>query len=121
MDAARLPNRTGVEPEVDRDQVVSFACTHLPADEALRHGVVSRVVAQEALDDAALEIASTIAKAPPFTVAMFRRTLARLTTPLVDSSMQEEAVAQSMVFASHDYAEMKLAREEGREPSYRGR
>jgi hypothetical protein len=35
--------------------------------------------------------------------------------------MQDEAVTQSMVFQSHDYAEMKAARSEEREPKYRGR
>ena len=103
--------------------VADLALTGRPleADEALRHGVVSRVVPDEALDDTALEVAHTIAKAPPFTVKMFRRTLDRLATPLVDASMQEESVAQSMVFASEDYAEMKKARAEGRDPVYRGR
>ena len=41
---------------------------------------------------------------------------------LVDlASMQEEAVTQSMVFASQDYREGKAARAEKREPKYRGR
>jgi len=93
----------------------------MPADEALRHGVVSRVVPESDLDATALEIAHAIAKAPPFTVQMFRRTLGRLATPLVDQSMAEESVAQSLVFASEDYAELKRARQEGREPRYRGR
>ena len=41
--------------------------------------------------------------------------------PAVKASIQEEAVNQSMVFASDDYAEMKTARAEQREPKYRGR
>ncbi len=93
----------------------------MDAQEALRHGVVSRVVPDDELDATVLEVARTIAKASPFAVKMFRRTLDRLATPLVDRSMGEEAVAQSMVFASQDYAELKLAREEDREPVYRGR
>ena len=93
----------------------------MDAQEALRHGVVSRVVPDEELDAAALEIAHSIGKIPPFTLKMFRRTLARMAHPLVQQSMQEEAVTQSLVFASHDYAEMKAARSEEREPKYRGR
>jgi enoyl-CoA hydratase/carnithine racemase len=91
------------------------------AEEALRHGVVSRVVPDEELDAAALEMAHAIAEASPFTVKMFRRTLTRLATPLVEQSLAEEAVAQSLVFASEDYAEMKQARIEGRDPVYSGR
>ena len=37
------------------------------------------------------------------------------------ASLQEEALTQSLVFASRDYAEMKAARAEKREPKYRGR
>lgn len=92
----------------------------MDAEEALRHGVVSRVVPDADVDDAALEIARQIAKAPPFTVKMFRRTLGGLANPDVQRSIQEEAVTQSLVFASHDYAEMKAARAEDREPKYRG-
>ena len=93
----------------------------MDAAEALRHGVVSRVVPDEKLDETALEIAHAIAKAPAFTVKMFRRTLARLVNPPVQASIQEEALTQSMVFASWDYREMKAARAEQREPKYRGR
>lgn len=92
----------------------------MDAEEALRHGVVSRVVPDAEVDEAALEIARQIAQAPPFTVKMFRRTLCGLVNPDVERSIRDEAVTQSMVFASHDYAEMKAARAEKREPKYRG-
>jgi enoyl-CoA hydratase/carnithine racemase len=93
----------------------------MDAQEAQRHGVVSRVVPEAELDQTALEIARKIAEAPAFTVQMFRRTLGRMANPLVTSSLAEEALAQSMVFASHDYAEMKAARAEKRAPRYRNR
>jgi len=93
----------------------------LDAEEALRHGIVSRVVPDEQLDETALEIARAIAKAPAFTVKMFLRTLRRMGDPLVRRSLQEEALTQSMVFASEDYAEQKAARAANREPKYRGR
>ena len=93
----------------------------MDAQEALRHGVVSRVVPDDQLDAACLEIAHAIAKAPAFTVQMFRRTLARLADPDVKRSIQEEALTQSLVFQSRDYAEMKAARAEQREPKYKGR
>ncbi|HKJ25135.1 MAG TPA: enoyl-CoA hydratase/isomerase family protein [Myxococcota bacterium] len=91
------------------------------AEEALRHGIVSRVVPDDALDETVMTIAREIAAAPAFTVKMFRRTLARMADPLVKRSIQEEAVTQSLVFASEDYAEMKAARAEGRDPKYRNR
>jgi len=93
----------------------------LDAEEALRHGVVSRVVSDDELDEKVLEVAHHIAKAPAFTVKMFRRTLARMADPLVRRSIEHEALTQSMTFASYDYGEMKAARAEDREPKYRGR
>ena len=93
----------------------------MTADEALHHGVVSRVVPDEQLDEAVLELARAIASAPELTVKMFLRTLRRIANPLVQGSLAEESVAQSLVFASEDYREFKAARAEGREPKYRGR
>ena len=93
----------------------------LTAEEALTHGVVSRLVAEEDLDETVLEIAGRIAAAPAFTVKMARRTLTSLATHEVQRSIAEEAVAQSMVFASDDYAEMKAARAEDRPARYRRR
>ncbi len=93
----------------------------MTAEEALRHGVVSRVVPDEQLDETAMEIARGIAASPAFTVKMFRRTLGRMANPAVQQSISEEAVTQSLVFASHDYGEMKAARAEQREAKYRCR
>jgi enoyl-CoA hydratase/carnithine racemase len=94
----------------------------LGAEEALGHGVISRLVADEAeLDEVTMDIAMTIAKAPAFTVKMARRTLFSLGAPQVQRSIAEEAVAQSLVFVSDDYKEMKAARAEDRDPVYRKR
>ena len=88
-----------VEPTPGLAAALALTGRPMDAEEALRHGVVSRVVPDDELDETALEIAHSIAKAPPFTVKMFRQTLSRMATPLVDRSMQEESIAQSMVFA----------------------
>jgi enoyl-CoA hydratase/carnithine racemase len=93
----------------------------LTAAEALQHGIVSRVVPDEDLDDTVFGMAHAIAATPELTVKMFLRTLRRLANPLVEHSLAEESVAQALVFASQDYAEFKAARAEKREPKYRGR
>jgi enoyl-CoA hydratase len=91
------------------------------AAEALQHGVVSRVVPDDQLDDAVLQVARDIAAAPAFTVKMARRVLHHLAFDEVSRSIDEEAIAQTMVFASDDYTEMKKARADEREPQYRRR
>jgi enoyl-CoA hydratase/carnithine racemase len=91
------------------------------AAEALQHGVVSRVVPDDELEKTTLEIAHEIAKAPAFTVKMARRIVKHLANDTVAASIDEEAIAQTLVFTSHDYNEMKAARAEQREPNYRRR
>lgn len=93
----------------------------LEAEEALRHGIVSRVVPADKLEETALEMAKGIAASPAFTVKMARRNMALLANQLVVDSIDEEATTQTLVFASSDYAEMKAAKSEGREPKYRRR
>jgi enoyl-CoA hydratase/carnithine racemase len=93
----------------------------MDAGEALRHGVVSRVVPDEDLDDVSREICNEIAANPPFAVKMFRRTLGRIAHPLVQRTMQEESMAITALYETDDYSEMRAARAEGRAPKYRGR
>lgn len=93
----------------------------LEAEEALQHGIVSRIVEEDELEDAAREMAKGIAAAPAFTVKMARRNMHLIADAMVRQSIREEATTQTMVFASEDYAEMKAAREAKRTPKYRGR
>jgi len=89
-------------------------------EEAYNHGIVSRVVAPEALDDTAREMADKIAASPAVTVKMARRVLQHLGEPAVRSSMADELVYQTFINKSSDFAEFKAARAEGREPHYTG-
>ena len=93
----------------------------MDAEEALRHGVVSRVVPDGDLDEAAMALCREIAANPPFAVKMFRRTLSRMANPLAQRTMQEESMGMTAIYETDDYAEMKAARAEGRDPRYRGR
>jgi enoyl-CoA hydratase/carnithine racemase len=91
----------------------------MDAEEALRHGVVSRVVSREKLDEESLAIATAVAKQPPLAVKMHRQVLGSLGTAQVAASLREELLAQMLVYQSADFAELKAAHAEGREPRYR--
>jgi enoyl-CoA hydratase/carnithine racemase len=93
----------------------------IDAEEALRHGIVSRVVATEELDTVALEIAAEIASRSPLAVRMARGVLRALATEEVERGMHEELLAQSLLFGSQDYRELRAAKAEGRDPDFRGR
>ena len=69
----------------------------MDAEEALRHGVVSRVVPLEQLDDAALEVARGLAERSPLAVQLAREVLRNLATPEVERSMHQEWISQSVV------------------------
>ena len=90
------------------------------ADEAYAHGVVSRIVPADALDETVSEMAHKIAAAPAVTVKMARRVLAHLSEAEVRSSMAEEMIAQTFIAKSDDMAEFRAARAEDRAPNYTG-
>jgi enoyl-CoA hydratase/carnithine racemase len=90
------------------------------ADEALGHGIVSRVVPSEHLDDEVRAIAAKIAEAPAVTVRAARRILGHLAVPEVIASMDEEMIAQTFVRRSDDMVELQAARAEDRPPEYKG-
>src|SRR5262245_33338898 len=92
----------------------------MDADEALHHGVVSRVVPPDELDATAFEMAEKIAASPAVTVKMARRIIRHLSEADVRTSMAEELIGQTFINKSEDYAEFRAARAEEREPNYRG-
>lgn len=92
----------------------------LGADEALTHGVVSRVVPEEQLDATVREMAHHIAGLPAVTVKMARQVIRHLAVPGIRSSMADEMIYQTFINKSDDIAEMRAARDEDRAPRYTG-
>jgi enoyl-CoA hydratase/carnithine racemase len=92
----------------------------LSAEEALTHGVISRLVEPEQLDDTAREIAERIAAAPAVTVKLARRVISHLAEAAVRTSMADELIYQTFINKSSDFAEMKAAKAEDRQPRYTG-
>jgi enoyl-CoA hydratase/carnithine racemase len=92
----------------------------LSAEEALTHGVISRLVEPEKLDDTAREIAEKIAAAPAVTVKLARRVISHLAESAVRTSMADELIYQTFINKSSDFAEMKAAKAEERAPRYTG-
>ncbi len=92
----------------------------LGADEALTHGIVSRVVPEDKLDATVREIAEHIAGLPAVTVKMAREVIRHLAVPNIRSSMADEMIYQTFINKSDDIAELRKARTEDREPRYTG-
>ncbi len=90
------------------------------AEEALGHGVVSRIVPADQLVDTAMEMANKVAAAPAVAIKMARRVIRHLSEHEVRTSMADEMIFQTFLNKSDDFAEFKAARAEGRTPHYRG-
>jgi enoyl-CoA hydratase len=129
----RLPEvGHGVIPDTGGVAVLYEMCGHgvvsdmvltgriLSADEALAHGIVSRVVAPDELDATAREMAEQIAKSPAVTVKMARQVIAHLALPQIRTSMADELIYQTFVNRSDDMGELRAARAEDRDPKYTG-
>ena len=129
----RLPEvGHGVIPDTGGVAVLHQMCGHglvsdmvltgrtLSAQEALAHGIVSRVVARHDLDAEARAMAETIAAAPAVTVKLARRVISHLARPRQRAAMDDELIYQTFLNRSDDFAEMKAARAEGRPPRYTG-
>jgi enoyl-CoA hydratase/carnithine racemase len=128
-----LPEVThGVIPDTGGVGVLYEMCGHglvsdmvltgrrLSGEEALRYGIVSRLVPASELDATARQMAETIAAAPAVTVRMARRVISRLAQPQLRTSMGDELIYQTFINKSDDFAEMRRARAEDRPPAYRG-
>src|SRR6476661_8936020 len=86
------------------------------AEEALRYGIVSRVVPADELDATVREMAEQMAAAPAVTVKLARQVVRHLSQPAIRASMDDEMIYQTFLNRSDDFAELRAARAEEREP-----
>ena len=87
----------------------------MDAEEALRHGVVSRVVAPEELDDEVLGVARDIASRPQLVVELAKQTIHALAQPEVTATLAREHLAQTVVMASDEFRDRRRSRTDGRD------
>jgi enoyl-CoA hydratase len=92
----------------------------MSAEEALTHGIVSRVVPADELDAVARDMAEQVAGAPAVTVKMAREVIRHLSLPQLRSSMADEMIYQTFINRSDDFSEARAARAEERPPRYTG-
>jgi enoyl-CoA hydratase len=129
----RLPELTyGVIPDTGGMGVLYEMCGHgvvsdlvltgrvMDAEEALRHGVVSRVVPDDELDATVRQVAEEIATRSFVAVKMAREVIAHLARPQIRSSMADEMIYQTFISRSDDMAELRTARTEDRSPRFTG-
>ena len=93
----------------------------LSADEALAHGLCSRVVAREALREEAIALAAAVASRPPIATRLAKRAVADAYETPLEEGAEREARAFARAFETEDAAEGMQAFLEKRPPSWKGR
>ena len=93
----------------------------LSADEALAHGLCSRVVAREALREEALALAAIVASRPPIAARLAKRAVADAFETALEDGAERERKAFERAFATEDAHEGIQAFVEKRPPVWKGR
>jgi enoyl-CoA hydratase/carnithine racemase len=102
-------------------RMIMYTGERFGAEEALRIGLINRVVAAEDLETHVFELAQTIANNAPLSIAASRLTIGQL---LLDAEERDQAAitrAAAACFDSADYREGRAAFLEKRKPRFTGR
>ena len=117
---------SGVAPLVDlagpaAANEILFSARRFSADEALRMGLVNRVVAGPALEPAVKDLALRIAGNAPLTVRAAKFAIRQCARDPGARDLDEAARLVEACFRSEDYVEGRRAFMEKRRPDFRGR
>jgi len=93
----------------------------VPAAEAERIGLVSRVVPRADLDVTVADIAGRLAAGPPLALSMTKRLLNQSAQVTLSQAVEAEAQAQTVNFGTRDTEEAMQAFVERRPPRFEGR
>lgn len=100
---------------------ILLSARRLSADEALRIGLVNRVVDVDELADAVDELAGRIAANAPLTIRAIKASLQELRRPAAERDTDRVDALVDACFRSSDYLEGQAAFAERREPRFQGR
>ena len=102
-------------------RMILYTANRIGAEEAARIGLINKVVPEESLADAVLELARTIAGNAPLSVAANKLCIDNILKDPADRDLDAVARAGRMCLDSEDYREGRTAFMEKRQPRFQGR
>ncbi|RII20503.1 1,2-epoxyphenylacetyl-CoA isomerase [Streptomyces sp. YIM 130001] len=90
------------------------------AEEADRYGLVSRLVDDDALDEAVDTLAGRLADGPTLALSQTKSLLTRELDMSMSSAMELDAMTQALLMTTDDHAEFHAAFNSGRPPVWKG-
>ncbi len=113
----RLPRLVGV----GKAKELIMTGDHIPAEEALRIGLVNQVVPPEELDDAVQKMAEKLASKSPFALYIAKTAINNGINTDLKTAISLEALCFSLTMGSEDKTEGMTAFLEKRKPQFKGR
>jgi 2-(1,2-epoxy-1,2-dihydrophenyl)acetyl-CoA isomerase len=96
-----------------------YTARRMTADEAKQFGLVTRLVADDKLDETSLELAREIAAGPTFAFGIAKKMFKSMCTPTLETALDAEAWAQGLALMTEDHGEGARAFKEKRKPVFR--
>ena len=103
-----------------RAKELVYSARPMLAQEALAHGLVTKVVPDDALEAEAEALAAKLAAGPSFAFANTKKLFKAMYQPSLETFLDSEAWAQGLTLMSDDHKEGVAAFLEKRKPSFRG-
>ncbi len=113
----RLPSLVG--PSVAKE--LMFTGRIIDAKEALRIGLINRVVPKDKLKETVRELAGDLAEKSSIVLKLIKRSVNRGFQATIDIGLAYEALAQCLCFTTEDHEEGLSAFLEKRKPDFRGK
>jgi enoyl-CoA hydratase/carnithine racemase len=120
-----MPDLTGTQllPRLvgpSKAKELIFTAAQVDADEALRIGLVNRVVDDDALEGAATDLAEELAAQPPIAIRWSKQAVDAAGRLPLREGLRFEQRGQAQCIASNDFGEAIAAFQERRRPSFTG-